>query len=60
MVSVERYVGDKTFPRECWVVHDSHVLVNILYPWGCGSCLEQLGRGKAEGKHTVRRESVSW
>lgn len=44
-VSAGRYARDKT-SRKCWVLHDSDILVNILYPRGCGSCLEQLGQRK--------------
>lgn len=57
MVSVEMYVGDETFPRKYWVLHDSHVLVNVLYPWGCGSFLKQLGEGgQREGRGQTHGE----
>lgn len=47
-VSAGRYVRDKS-SRKCWVLCDSGILVNILYPLGCGSCLEQLEQRKSRG-----------
>lgn len=58
-VRAGRYVSDETSPRQCWVLHDSDMLVNILYPEGAAAAWSSGAEGGRRVKGIDGEKGVS-